>query len=82
MKESDDLMCNGWKSKQQIMNDYGYSESVYNARMNECFASPYREAIISDTSKFSTVDEPRYQDFLKWRTKKKWDKMLGRTRKK
>ena len=53
------MMSNGWKSKEQIKADYGYSESVFNSRMNECFASPYRDAIISDTSKFSTVIEPK-----------------------
>lgn len=74
------MMSNGWKSKEQIKADYGYSESVFNSRMNECFASPYRDAIISDTSKFSTVIESRFQEFLKWRSKNKWDEKLGRRR--
>lgn len=76
------MMSNGWKSKEQIKADYGYSEPVFNSRMNECLSSPYRDAIVSDTSKFSTVIEPRFQEFLKWRSKNKWDKKLGRRRRK
>lgn len=74
------MMSNGWKSQEQIKADYGYSDTVYNRRMNECLASPYRDAIVSDTSKFSTVIEPEFQKFLKWRSKKKWDQTLGRRR--
>ena len=74
------MMSNGWKSKEQIKADYGYSESVFNSRMNECFASPYRDAIISDPSKVTTVNEPIFQEFLKWRSKNKWDEKLGRRR--
>lgn len=74
------MLANGWKTQEEIMKDYGYSEPTFNARMQECFASKYRDAIIYDKSKYGLIDEPRYQEFLKWRTKEKWDKLLGRSR--
>lgn len=74
------MMANGWKTKEEIMADYGYSDSTFNARMDECFKSDYRDAIIYDKSKYGLIDENRYQEFLKWRTKKHWDELLGRKR--
>ena len=47
-------MANGWRSKEEIKAEYGYSEGTFNARMNECYCSDFADAIISDTSKFST----------------------------
>lgn len=74
------MMANGWRTKTQIMTEYGYSEGTYNARMNECYFSKFHDAIISDTSKFSTIDEPRFQQFLKWRSEKKREKELPRSK--
>lgn len=71
-------MANGWRSKEEIKAEYGYSEGTFNARMNECYCSDFADAIISDTSKFSTIDEPRYQQFLKWRSQQKRKQALPR----
>lgn len=61
-------MANGWKTKKQIMDDYGYSEGTFGDRMRECLESPYSNAIVSDGSKYGIVIEPIYQKFLIWRT--------------
>lgn len=72
------MMANGWKSKEEIMKDYGYKESTFNDRMNECLDSPYANAIVYDKSKFGIVIEPIYQQFLVWRTQKIRNEASGR----
>lgn len=72
------MMANGWKSKKQIMRDYGYSEAVFSDRMRECLDSPYSNAIVSDKSKYGIVIEPIYQKFLIWRMNKNHDETSGR----
>lgn len=62
------MMANGWRTKEQIMKDYGYSEGTFGDRMRECLESPYSNAIVSDRSKYGIVIEPIYQKFLIWRT--------------
>lgn len=64
------MMANGWKSREQIMKDYGYSEGTFGDRMRECLESPYSSAVVSDTSKYAIVIEPLYQKFLMWRSEK------------
>ena len=64
------MMANGWKSREQIMKDYGYSEGTFGDRMRECLESPYSSAVVSDTSKYAIIIEPLYQKFLMWRSEK------------
>ena len=64
------MMANGWKSREQIMKDYGYSEGTFGDRMRECLESPYSNAVVSDTSKYAIIIEPLYQKFLMWRSEK------------
>ena len=61
------MMANNWKTKQQIMNDYGYSEGTFYARCQECWSMPdYRDAIIHDGGAYTFVDEDKFQKFLRY----------------
>lgn len=62
-------MANHWRTKEQIMDAYGYSASTFYARCDECWANPdYRDAIIHDGGQKTFVDEDRFQDFLRYRS--------------
>lgn len=63
------MMANNWKTKKEIMTDYGYSEGTFYSRCKECSLLPeYRDAIIHDGGQRTYVDENRFQDFLRYRS--------------
>lgn len=63
------MMANNWRTREQIMKDYNYSQSVFYDRCSECSALPeYRDAIIHDGGQRTYVDENRFQDFLRYRS--------------
>ena len=58
------MMANNWKTKKEIMADYGYSEGTFYSRCKECSLLPdYRDAIIHAGGQRTYVDENRFQDF-------------------
>ena len=62
-------MANHWRTKEQIMDAYGYSSGTFYARCQECWANPdYRDTIIRDGGSKTFVDEDRFQDFLRYRS--------------
>lgn len=71
MKGDNIMIAGGWKTKNQIMQDYEYSKSVFYDRMDELSNSPFSDAVMADKSKYGLIQEDRYLAFLKWRSKKK-----------
>ena len=71
------MMANNWKTKKEIMADYGYSEGTFYSRCKECSLLPdYRDAIIRDGGQRTYVDENRFQDFLRYRSEQYRKRML------
>ena len=71
------MMANNWKTKKEIMTDYGYSEGTFYSRCKECSLLPdYRDAIIHDGGQRTHVDENRFQDFLRYRSEQYRKRML------
>ena len=71
------MMANNWKTKKEIMADYGYSEGTFYSRCKECSLLPdYRNAIIHDGGQRTYVDENRFQDFLRYRSEQYRKRML------
>ena len=70
-------MANGWRTKEEIEKLYGYSQSTFYDRRNECLALPeYRDAVILDGQQKTFIDENLWQKFLRYRSEKTRLKML------
>lgn len=71
------MLANGWKTKEQIMADYGYSDATFYTRRSECLNLPeYRDAVIMDGQQKTFIDENIWQKFLRYRSERTRQKML------
>nr|WP_321316054.1 hypothetical protein [uncultured Ligilactobacillus sp.] len=65
-------MSRNWLNKQEFMNKYGYEESTFIRRREECLSSPYRKAFIQPTKYELWIDEDIYQEFLIFKSEKRF----------
>ena len=71
-------MMNGWKRVDQIMEEYGYSQSAFYRRRDECLSNPkFRDAIILDGKRTTFIVEPIWQEFITWRSDHYKEDILG-----
>lgn len=63
-------MGNGWRFVEDIKNSYHYSDAVWCRYRQQCEGTKFRDAIVRISGRTTYVIEPRWQDFLKWRSKK------------
>ena len=62
------MMMNGWKTPQQIMEDYDMSTPVFYKYKSMCEASKFSDAVKRPSSRITYIVEPRWQEFLNWQS--------------
>ncbi|CCI82294.1 Predicted protein [Lactobacillus hominis DSM 23910 = CRBIP 24.179] len=62
------MMANGWKTPDQIQEDYHLSQSAFYTWKTECEESQFKDAIIRPTGKHTYIVEQRWQEFITWRS--------------
>lgn len=69
-------MANKWKTKEEIIEDYGLSTTGYYRLRAEILASKYEDAIILVGDKTFIVEE-RFRDFLIAKSNQRKEEMYG-----
>lgn len=63
------MMANGWKTVDEICQDYHIKKGTFYSRRDECLSLPeYRDAVIRDGGQRTYIDENLWQKFLRYRS--------------
>ena len=62
-------MSRNWLSKKEFVDKYGYSDSTFNRRKEECLETQYRDAFIQPSKYELWIDEDIYKEFLIYKSK-------------
>lgn len=65
-------MSRNWLSKKEFVDKYGYSDSTFNRRKEECLGTQYRDAFIQPSKYELWIDEDIYQEFLIYKSKNRF----------
>lgn len=65
-------MFRNWLSKKEFVDKYGYSNSTFNRRKEECLKTQYRDAFIQPSKYELWIDEDIYQEFLIYKSKNRF----------
>lgn len=62
------MMANGWKTPEQIQEDYAMSKPVFYKYKSMCEASKFSDAIQRPSGRITYIIEPIWQKFLIWQS--------------
>lgn len=69
-----------WLSKKEFVDKYGYSDSTFNRRKEECLETQYRDAFIQPSKYELWIDEDIYQEFLIYKSKNRFKAKVEATK--
>lgn len=64
-------------TSKEMMEYWHYSKQTFRRRRRECEQTPYRDAILQDGPRKIYVNNDRWAEFIKYRTRKYYEKMYG-----